>query len=88
LSGCTVPPQGPGGFYPFWSLTSSFGSCALEFGNVTRGFNVNDFGGDIQYGTNKFSTLGYPEFEGTLHSANCGFGQGGFGNDVSRGLSG
>ena len=85
LSGCTVPPAGPGGFYPFWSLTSGFGGCALEFGNVTRGFNVNDFGGDVQYGTNKFNSLGYPEFEGPLHSTNCGYGQGGgFNSDISQ----
>jgi len=77
LSGCTVPPAGPGGFYPFWTQTSGNGGCALEFGNVTRGFNVNDFGGDAQYGTNKFLSIGYPEFEGPLHSANCGYGQGG-----------
>ncbi|HXC18543.1 MAG TPA: hypothetical protein VNT80_01410 [Acidimicrobiales bacterium] len=76
LSGCTVPPVGPGGFYPFWSVTSGNGGCALEFGNVTRG-SVNDFGGDSQYGTNQYSSIGYPEFEGPLHSTNCSNGQGG-----------
>lgn len=75
-AGCTVPPTGPGGFYPFWSVTSSWGGCALEFGNVTQG-NVKTFGGDAQYGTNQLATLGYPEFIGPLHSvAHCSDGQG------------
>jgi hypothetical protein len=81
LSGCTVPPNGPGGFYPFWSLTGSWGgSCALEFGNVTHGPNLSDFGGDAEYGTNQLATLGYPEFEGPLHSVSrCSFDGGGGG---------
>ena len=66
-TGCTVPPTGPGGFYPFWSLTGAGvgpGSCSLEFGNVTNGAKLTDFGGVAQYGTVQLATLGYPEFEG------------------------
>ena len=36
LGGCTVPPPGPGGFYPYWSQVQSGGSCSLLFGNVLR----------------------------------------------------
>ena len=32
---------------------------------------VRDFGKDAQYGTNQFSRLGYPEFEGPVHSTAC-----------------
>ncbi|MGH3154453.1 MAG: hypothetical protein ACRDOB_27530 [Streptosporangiaceae bacterium] len=73
LAGCTVPPPGPGGFYPYWSKVQPFftGSCALEFGNVSSGFGVNDYGRDAQYGTNMYPTLGYPEFEGPVHSNPC-----------------
>jgi hypothetical protein len=67
-TGCTVPPQGPGGFYPYWSRVSgSGGSCTIEFGNVT-GTGVNDMGGYAQYGTDQFSRLGYDEFEGPVTS--------------------
>jgi hypothetical protein len=69
LGQCTVPPDGPGGFYPFWSETQQGGTCAFEFGNVTS--HVRDFGQDAQYGKNQFKTLGYPEFIGPLHSAAC-----------------
>ena len=71
LSGCTVPPQGPGGFYPYWTQLQGLGRCALEFGNVSTGFGRNDFGKDAQYGTNQFATLGYPEFEGPVHNNTC-----------------
>lgn len=69
LSGCTVPPAGPGNFYPYWSEAHSGGACVFEFGNVSSG--VRDFGKDAQYGTNQFSRLGYPEFEGPVHSTAC-----------------
>ncbi len=71
-SGCTVPPQGPGNFYPYWTLVHSFGACALEFGNVSgsRPF-LTDFGKDAQYGQNLLSTLGYPEFESSAHQNTC-----------------
>jgi hypothetical protein len=68
-SGCTVPPQGPGGFYPYWSrVKDSKGVCTLEFGNVSSGPGVNDLGGDAQYGSDRVATLGYPEFEGAPSS--------------------
>jgi hypothetical protein len=69
LSGCTVPPDGPGNFYPYWSATEVSGQCVLEFGNVWS--DVNTFGKDAQYGTNQFETLGYPEFIGKSHSTAC-----------------
>jgi hypothetical protein len=71
-SGCAIPPPGaPGAFYPFWSFVRGEFGCALEFGNVTGGRGVNDLGGDAQYGTNQFATLGYPEFEGRILPNNC-----------------
>jgi hypothetical protein len=74
LSGCTVPPQGPGNFYPYWTESHAFGSCALEFGNVSgRGPFLTDFGKDAQYGQDLFTTLGYPEFEGPVHNNTCDF---------------
>jgi hypothetical protein len=72
LAGCTVPPPGPGGFYPYWTQRQAGrGSCALEFGNVSHGFGLNDFGKDTEYGTNMYPTLGYPEFEGPVHNNTC-----------------
>jgi hypothetical protein len=70
LSGCTVPPPGPGNFYPYWSRVRVGTSCTIEFGNVSAGTGVNDMGGDPQYGTNQFATLGYPEFEGPVQPNN------------------
>ncbi len=74
-TGCTVPPSGPGDFYPYWTRVTSTGSghasCTLEFGNVSRGTGVNDFGGDAQYGSDLQPTLGYPEFEGPVMSNAC-----------------
>jgi hypothetical protein len=69
LSGCTVPPDGPGDFYPYWSEAHVGGQCVFEFGNVSAG--VRDFDKDVEYGTNQFQTLGYPEFIGTSHSTAC-----------------
>jgi hypothetical protein len=74
-SGCTVPPSGPGNFYPYWSTSSTgrHGSggpaagCSLLFGNVS-GPGFNTFGQDAQYGANLYATLGYPEFESTPQS--------------------
>ena len=72
LSGCTVPPAGPGGFYPYWTkVQAGAGFCALEFGNVSAGFLLNTYGKDAQYGTNQFATLGYQEFEGPVHNNTC-----------------
>ena len=68
-AGCTVPPQGPGGFYPYWSQTQSNGTCALEFGNVSAG--VTTFGKDKQYGKDQFATYGYPQFIGATYNNPC-----------------
>jgi hypothetical protein len=77
-TGCTVPPQGPGHFYPYWSSVHFGNSCALEFGNVSSGPFLTDYGKDAEYGQDQFSTLGYPEFEGATHRNICGnhFGSG------------
>jgi hypothetical protein len=72
-SGCTVPPQGPGHFYPYWSQLHVGGFCALEFGNVSSGFGVNDLGRWAQYGTDQFNTYGYPQFIGPTHNNPCRF---------------
>jgi hypothetical protein len=70
LAGCTVPPPGPGHFYPYWSFAESHGSCTMLFGNVS-GSGLATFGKDAQYGTNQFNTLGYPEFIGPNHPNPC-----------------
>jgi hypothetical protein len=66
-SGCTVPPAGPGGFYPYWStITNRIGhltQCSIVFGNVSSGAGVNNFGGDAQYGQDLAPQIGYDEFE-------------------------
>jgi len=71
--GCAVPPvNAPGRFYPFWTrVTGGRRNCTIEFGNVTSGGGVNDFGGDAGYGTDQQPTLGYPEFEGPVMSNAC-----------------
>ncbi len=71
LAGCTVPPNGPGQFYPYWSRVGFGRGCTLEFGNVASGTGVNNLGQDAQYGTNQFATLGYPEFEGPVTRNTC-----------------
>jgi hypothetical protein len=45
-AGCTVPPKGPGHFYPFWTQAEVGGQCVWEFGDMSNG---NSFGGDRQY---------------------------------------
>jgi hypothetical protein len=47
-SGCVLPPNGPGNFYPYFTEAMVGGSCVFEFGNMTNG---NDFGKDAQYGS-------------------------------------
>jgi hypothetical protein len=69
LTGCTVPPVGPGKFYPYWSEADQRGTCTLEFGNVSSG--VDDFGKDAQYGTVQYAKLGYPEFESKILDNTC-----------------
>jgi hypothetical protein len=71
LAGCTVPPQGPGGFYPYWTQLHAGSFCALEFGNVSHGFGLTTFGKDAQYGTNQFTTFGYPQFISPSHDNPC-----------------
>ena len=68
LAGCTVPPQGPGNFYPYWSFFQKGGSCTMEFGNVSAG---TTFGKDAQYGSNVFNTDGYPQFISKSHNNPC-----------------
>jgi hypothetical protein len=72
LSGCAIPPPGPGGFYPYWSeTTSSTGSCTIDFGNVSTGTGVTNFGKDAEYGSNQIALLGYPEFESAPYFNTC-----------------
>jgi hypothetical protein len=68
-SGCVVPPRGPGHFYPYWSEANHAGTCTLEFGNVHTG--VATFSKDAQYGSNKLTLLGYPEFVGKTFTNSC-----------------
>jgi len=70
-SGCTVPPQGPGNCYPYWSTVHAGNYCALEFGNVSSAPFLTNNGKDAEYGQDQFSTLGYPEFEGATHNNTC-----------------
>jgi hypothetical protein len=70
-AGCTVPPQGPGDFYPYWSQVVSGGSCSLEFGNVSSGAGLTDFGQDKQYGKDQFAKFGYPQFIGKTYDNPC-----------------
>jgi hypothetical protein len=74
-AGCSVPPAGPGDFYPYWSRVTLSHGCTLEFGNVSSGRGVNDYGQDAQYGNDQIATLGYPEYEGPVMRNNC-FGRG------------
>jgi hypothetical protein len=69
--GCTVPPAGPGNFYPYWSQVQHNGACTLEFGNVSSGTGLTDFGQDKQYGKDRFNLLGYPQFFGKTYSNPC-----------------
>ena len=68
VSGCAVPPpNAPGAFYPYWTLTSS---CQWEFGNMTNG---NNFGGKAkEYGIAQIARLAYPEFISAVRSNSCG----------------
>jgi hypothetical protein len=54
-TGCVLPPQGPGNFYPYFTQATVSGQCAWEFGNMRNG---NSFGGDAQYGSVTPDTLG------------------------------
>jgi hypothetical protein len=70
-SACTVPPKGPGNFYPYWSQVDNHGICTWEFGNVGTGTGVNTFGRDKQYGTVGFKTVGFAEFIGPILTNAC-----------------
>jgi hypothetical protein len=54
-AGCVLPPQGPGDFYPFFTLAKAGGTCVWEFGNMRNG---NTLGGDKQYGRVGPGTVG------------------------------
>jgi len=78
VTGCAVPPSGTEvdtpshtAFYPYWSEVDTHGTCTIEFGNVSSGKGVNDFGKDSQYGRNQFRNLGYPEYEGSVRANTC-----------------
>jgi hypothetical protein len=66
-TGCVLPPQGPGSFFPYFTQARVGGQCVWEFGNMRNG---NTFGGDAQYGAVGPSTLG--AFAGPiLRNPNC-----------------
>ena len=71
ISNCTVPPAGPGNFYPFWSTMGHGRNCSILFGNVTNGPGVKSYGGPAQYGTDGRATFGYDEFLGPVTPAVC-----------------
>src|SRR5215831_13610127 len=49
ISGCTVPPAGPGNFYPYWSTITNGNQCSIVFGDVASGPGVNNYGQFAQY---------------------------------------
>jgi hypothetical protein len=56
-AGCTVPPPGPGHFYPYWTLVRDRQlGCTWQFGNAGR--SGRSFGGDAQYGQVSFAPPG------------------------------
>ncbi len=56
-AGCTVPPPGPGHFYPYWTLVRDRQlGCTWQFGNA--GATGQSFGGDAQYGQITFNPPG------------------------------
>ncbi len=71
ISGCTVPPSGPGNFYPYWSTQGSGANCRILFGNVASGNEVRNFGKTAQYGVDLRNKIGYDEFEGPVTPAVC-----------------
>jgi hypothetical protein len=72
FSGCTIPPPGPGHFYPYWSTIGGGANCRILFGNVASGHEVNNYGKEAQYGTDLRNQIGYDEFEGKIGPAICG----------------
>jgi hypothetical protein len=73
-SGCTVPPNGPGNFYPYWSTMGKGKDCSILFGNVAAGPGIKDYGGFAQYGKDLRFEIGYDEFEGKVTPNVCGGG--------------
>jgi hypothetical protein len=71
-SGCTVPPAGPGNFYPYWSTQGGGSNCKILFGNVASGHEVNNHGKAAQYGKDLVGDIGYDEFESKVGPAVCG----------------
>ena len=68
-AGCTVPPPGPGDFYPYWALVRDPElGCTWQFGNVGRG---NTFGGESQYGVVNPTTMGGFASK-IMRNPNCG----------------
>jgi hypothetical protein len=63
-AGCTVPPPGPGNFYPFFTFAKVNGQCVWEFGNMRNG---NNFGQESQYGSVGPRTIG--AFESKIKAA-------------------
>jgi hypothetical protein len=71
-AGCSVPPVGPGGGYPYYSRVSWGRECLIEFGNVNYGQGVDNLGGEAQYGSDQIASLGYPQFVGPTLPNSCG----------------
>jgi hypothetical protein len=71
LKRCTVPPRGPGHFYPHWSLQNNGGACGILFGNVSNGPGMRNFGRDAQYGPLQYDRLGYFQFESRRYGNGC-----------------
>jgi hypothetical protein len=71
ISGCTVPPSGPGHFYPYWSTMTTGNQCSILFGNVATGAGVTNYGESAQYGADLRPLIGYDEFESTPRAAIC-----------------
>ena len=63
-AGCTVPPPGPGHFYPYFTFAKVNGQCVWEFGNMRNG---NNFGQESQYGSVGPRTIG--AFESKIKAA-------------------
>jgi hypothetical protein len=47
------------------------GATILALWECQHGQRVHDFGKDTQYGADLYSTLGYPEFEGSIYRNLC-----------------
>ncbi len=54
-SGCVLPPNGPGHFYPYFTQAIVNGKCVWEFGNMRNGAS---FGRAAQYGSVGLGTVG------------------------------